>query len=142
MNRYSVNFEDRSIEPEPEGRWVKYSDYEQMEALIEKRAEEIVQSVHQKEKEEIQRKGQTIHTLSAQIAELTSSLEDIRQSSSAYYARQSQIVKEARDRLKLHGHSPNCDSRYSATSQEGSETIRPCNCGLDQWMKDSGVAHG
>lgn len=140
--RYTVDFENRLIEPSPDGKWVKYTDFSQMEMLVDVRAEEMAQKTHQGERQQIEAKAQQVDHLIKKCDAIERELAEVKQEREGAYARHSVMIKEARDRLKLHGHTPMCQSRYEMISPDGASTGRPCNCGLDDWMRESGVAHG
>ena len=134
ITRYSVIFAAQMIEPDENGKWVKYEDHAKAEASIPKIAEELAQQTIQNER--LERGSEA-----ARIVELTLAVEGLGEKD-ALIARQSLYLKSAKERLELHGHSPMCDSRYTTTSTDGQATVNECNCGLDEWMRESGVIHG
>lgn len=124
MRRHSVIFAAQVVEPDPAGTWVRHEEAEQVEsqlgAAIKQATEEL--SALRKEHKDLQVE-----------LELGVMERDTR------IARQEGVIKAARERLRALGHSPNCASRQGRISMDGQETHGLCNCGLDQWMKESGV---
>ena len=142
MNRYSINFKDSSVEPDEVGKWVKYSEFAQLENLVDVRAEEIAQQRHASVQIDLNGKNETVRTLTAELERAQTELADVIQARDAAYTRHANLMKEARDRLNLHGHSASCGSRYTATTIDGNSANKGCDCGLEAWMRESGIKNG
>lgn len=137
ITRYQVSFEDRLIEPSDHGRWVKFDDVAQISAHAEAHAEEMAQAIQEREREELRAK-------TLQIVELVETKDRFSadlQAREAVIHRQHELIKAAKDRLELLGHSPTCASRYHSISAEGNKNGHSCNCGLNDWFRESGL-HG
>ena len=141
VTRYNVNFSEQMIEPSPHGRWVKYEDIALIEASVATTVEAQVAKEVEKEREELASARQKIETSAAINASLTAELQDFQRDYSAVIERQRFLLKTARDRLKLLGHAPNCESRYGQISVGGAQTVGACDCGLDEWFRETGVSH-
>jgi hypothetical protein len=131
ITRYTVIFAAQMIEPDAEGRWVKYEEHTQ-----------ALKHAEQHGAFEIKDRDEQIAQLKSANQELEAELAEVRSDRDGLRARQSPLLKAARDRLELHGHAPNCDSRYGTVSAQGNAHVGSCNCGLEDWMKESGVIHG
>jgi hypothetical protein len=123
MMRHSVIFAAQVIEPDPAGEWVKHQEAVALESVI-KAKDRLIASLTQEQ--------------DALRADFHESLKE----KDGLIARQEKTIKAAQARLKIHGHSPNCASRYGTIDLNGSRGIRACNCGLDAWFHESGFHHG
>jgi hypothetical protein len=142
MMRYTINFEERMLEPAENGKWVKFEDVANIEAIAQEKADAKAQEATQKERERLHAQDAQIAALSEQLAQVSVDSLDAKQELQATIDRQRFMLKSAKDRLKLLGHSPNCFSRYGEVTADGQEAVNPCNCGLEDWLKESGVANG
>lgn len=142
LTRYQVSFEDRLIEPYDHGKWVKYDDVAHLEASVDERAADVAKQTFARQKQELQESAEKIALLTEAKELLEGQLAGTRHELGRVIEQQAQLIRAARDRLKLHGHTPNCASRYSKISAKGHEQVGECDCGLDDWMHETGVAHG
>ena len=140
MIRYS--FANGIVEPDEEGRWVKHSDVANIETDAVAKAEALMAQTSANERATIQEQAQQITALSENLALAITEAQNARQDLEARVERQRFMLKAAKDRLKLLGHSPSCFSRYGEVSASGEQAVNACNCGLDDWLKESGVANG
>ena len=142
ITRYNVNFTDHMIEVDSEGRFVKYKDYEQAELLVDIKAEEIIQERMKAEREELASHREQVAILTGANEQLFAQLKDLKEGTDKTLAHQAQLIVAAKERLNLLGHAPMCDSRYKATTADGTTTQGRCDCGLDEWMSATGVKSG
>ncbi len=142
ITRYNVNFTDHMIEVDPEGRFVKFSEHEQTELLVDIKVEEEVAKKLKSERAELQSLKEQSALLTSENEQLDSQVRELSERTTRIIGEQARLIKAARDRLNLLGHAPTCDARYKATYADGTTINGECNCGLDLWMAESGVKHG
>ena len=138
MNRYTISFKDNTIEPDDNGKWVKHADVTDVEANAITNAQARAAETMQAERQALEDAGTQITRLNAETARLSAALDEATELSGIQHTRHKALLGAAKDRLKLLGHAPNCFSRYSAISSDGTATVNECNCGLDDWFKESG----
>ncbi len=139
ITRYDVNFQERMIEPGENGKWIKYADHQQIEMLVDIKVEEIVAERLKSERALFETNKAELALLRADKEALEVELAALREYSDRTTVEQSKLINAARQRLDLLGHSPVCDSRYKRTSQDGQTDTGRCSCGLDDWLKETGL---
>ncbi len=142
ITRYNVNFTDHMIEIDPEGRFVKFADYAQAELLIDIKVEETVVEKIKEERAELNRLQGESALLNSANEQLDAQVREMSERTTRIIGEQARLIKAAKDRLHLLGHSPTCGARYKAVSAEGQTINGECNCGLEEWFTESGVKHG
>ena len=118
--RYSPVYSAQIMEPDAGGDWVKYADYSVL-ALNATAAANDAAKVSKAQ-------DATIRDLHAQMA----AKEDL-------ISKQDRSLKAAKHRLRLLGHGQDCASRSTIEREGGQQVFSACNCGLDAWIKESGV---
>ncbi len=142
ITRYNVNFTDHMIEIDPEGRFVKYADYAQAELLIDIKVEENVVEKIKEERAELDRLQQQSALLTSANEQLDAQVREMSERTTRIIGQQAHLIKAAKDRLALLGHAPTCGARYKATYADGTVLNGECNCGLEEWLSESGLKHG
>lgn len=132
ITRYTVSFEDRMIEPSPHGKWVKYEDHAEVEAGVESRAAQLSAETIEGFRSSAQDKDKLIE----ELTQTNEALGADRDGSGARIERQAILLKSAKERLALLGHSPTCGTRYGRRSEDGQNVLGECNCGLHEWMRE------
>ncbi len=126
ITRYNADFESRMIEPDTEGKWVKYKDHEQLEMLVDVRVEETVQEKMREQLAELQSKSEQVVALTDANVRLDGELNELKASTERVIGHQDKLIQAAKARLKLLGHAPTCDSRYGTITVEGRAQANEC----------------
>ena len=139
VTRYSVNMADRIIEPNEEGQWVKFKDYQQMESSLEERVKKGTAENMGEKLSELEAQKEQVVILTAANEKLWADLGTQKERSENTIARQIALLDAAKERLMIHGHAGNCQSRYGSVTADGTEAVGRCNCGLDEWFRETGT---
>ncbi len=142
ITRYNVNFTDHMIEVDPEGRFVKFSEHEQTELLVDIKVEEEVAKKIKAERAELQSISEQVKLLTSANEQLDAQVREMSETTGKLIAHQTKLIHAAKARLNLLGHAPTCEARYKATFADGQTINGECNCGLELWMAESGVRNG
>lgn len=139
ITRYDVNFQERMIEPGENGKWIKYADHQQIEMLVDIKVEEIVSERLKAERALFETNKAEMAVLKADKDALEIELAALREYTDKMIVNQDKLIRAAKDRLDLLGHSPVCDSRYKRIQPDGQTDTGKCTCGLSDWMKETGL---
>src|SRR3974390_3239558 len=101
MRRHTPLYANRSMERDPMGEWVSFDDANaalaEVELLSTSRSEQALKLIRENERLDVE-------------------LRQSKLDASRDLARYQHLVKAARERLLIHGHTANCPSRYSSVS--------------------------